>query len=97
MHDYCGSVIMIIGEEYTLAIAVEFILGHSQKRGPVCKNLSSSRAVDDIATKYGCQVHSTPVGEIHVRLEESAQRLSQVLTDVPGGKEDERSSSGHWR
>jgi phosphomannomutase len=55
-----------LGEEYTLAIAVEFILGHSQKRGPVCKNLSSSRAVDDIASKYGCQVYSTPVGEIHV-------------------------------
>jgi len=55
-----------VGEEYTLAIAVEFILGHCQKRGPVCKNLSSSRAVDDIAAKYGCKVYSTPVGEIHV-------------------------------
>lgn len=36
------------------------------KRGPVCKNLSSSRAVDDVAAKYGCKVYSAPVGEINV-------------------------------
>lgn len=68
-----------IGEEYTLAIAVEFILGHSQKRGPVCKNLSSSRAVDDIASKYGCQVYSTPVGEIHV-----AKKMKEVQAVIGG-------------
>lgn len=55
-----------LGEEYTLALAVEFVLGHGGKRGPVCKNLSSSRANDDIAAKYGCPVHSVAVGEINV-------------------------------
>jgi len=55
-----------LGEEYTLALATEFWLGKCGKRGPVCKNLSSSRACDDIAKKYGCEVFSTPVGEIHV-------------------------------
>ncbi len=71
----------ILGEEYTLAIAVEFILGHSQKRGPVCKNLSSSRAVDDIANKYGCQVYSTPVGEIHVSLSRAQCAVDQSVDD----------------
>ena len=32
----------------------------------MCKNLSSSRVVDDVANKYGCEVIATPVGEIHV-------------------------------
>jgi hypothetical protein len=34
-----------LGEEYTLALAVQFVLEHGGKRGPVCKNLSSSRCV----------------------------------------------------
>jgi len=55
-----------IGEEYTLALATQFWLGLRSKRGPVVKNLSSSRAIDDIATKFGCTVFATPVGEIHV-------------------------------
>lgn len=102
-----------IGEEYTLALAVEFWLGVCNKRGiysfwlsislsnflctfsvsfshfsssssthsfveilvrsfsvgVICKNLSSSRANDDIAKKYGCTCEKTAVGEINVRLE----------------------------
>lgn len=55
-----------VGEEYTLALAAKFWLGPCAVRGPVCKNLSSSRALDDIARKYGCPVLCAPVGEIHV-------------------------------
>eukprot|EP01111_Echinosteliopsis_oligospora_P002882 TRINITY_DN1459_c0_g1_i3.p1 TRINITY_DN1459_c0_g1~~TRINITY_DN1459_c0_g1_i3.p1 ORF type:complete len:458 (-),score=158.74 TRINITY_DN1459_c0_g1_i3:31-1404(-) len=55
-----------VGEEYTLVMAVQFMLGTVGRRGPVCKNLSSSRAVDVVASKYGCEVYATPVGEIHV-------------------------------
>ncbi|KYQ89419.1 phosphomannomutase [Tieghemostelium lacteum] len=55
-----------LGEEYTLAMAVELLLGDCKRKGTVCKNLSSSRAIDDIAQKYGCTVISTPVGEIQV-------------------------------
>jgi len=55
-----------LGEEYTLALAVEFLLGKTGIRGSVVRNLSSSRASDDIAKKYGCKVYSTPVGEINV-------------------------------
>ena len=35
-----------LGEEYTLVFAVQFLLGIVGKRGPVCKNLSTTRAVD---------------------------------------------------
>lgn len=56
-----------LGEEYTLAIAVNYMLGHVGVRGPIVKNLSTSRVINDIAAKYeGCEVISTPVGEIHV-------------------------------
>lgn len=81
-----------------MAIAVEFILGHSQKRGPVCKNLSSSRAVDDIASKYGCQVYSTPVGEIHVcQLAIHFATLFINGCTGTGRQEDERSPGSDWR
>jgi len=55
-----------LGEEYTLAIAVDYVLGIVGKRGKVVKNLSTSRVIDDIAAKYDCEVIATPVGEIHV-------------------------------
>jgi len=69
-----------IGEEYTLGMAVKFILGHVGRRGIVCKNLSSSRCVDDIASSYGCPTIATPVGEISV-----ASRMV-TLNAVIGGE-----------
>jgi phosphomannomutase len=53
-----------IGEEYTLALAVESVL--SRRPGPVAANLSTSRMVDDIAARYGVKVVRTPVGEANV-------------------------------
>ena len=53
-----------IGEEYTLALAVESVL--SRRPGPVAANLSTSRMVDDIAARYHVPVVRTPVGETHV-------------------------------
>jgi len=53
-----------IGEEYTLALAVQQVL--SQRPGPVAANLSTSRLIDDIAARAGCRVHRTPVGEANV-------------------------------
>ncbi|KAJ5068521.1 phosphoglucosamine mutase family protein [Anaeramoeba ignava] len=58
-----------LGEEYTLGFAVEFYLGKLGKKGNVCKNLSSSRVVDDIAAKYGSKVFNSAVGEINVAQE----------------------------
>jgi phosphomannomutase len=53
-----------VGEEYTLALAVESVL--ARRPGPVAANLSTSRMVDDIARRYGVRVLRTPVGEAHV-------------------------------
>jgi phosphomannomutase len=53
-----------IGEEYTLALAAQWVL--SRRPGPVAANLSTSRMIDDLAAHYGVPVVRTPVGEAHV-------------------------------
>ena len=53
-----------ISEELTLALAVEYRL--RQKPGPVVINMSTSRVVEDIATRHACICHRTPVGEANV-------------------------------
>jgi phosphomannomutase len=53
-----------IGEEYTLAAAVKFIL--SKKLGTVVVNMSTSKASEDIAKYYNCPFTRTKVGEINV-------------------------------
>ncbi len=59
-----------IGEEYTLAAAVKFIL--SRQSGPVVVNMSTSRASEDIARYYNCPFTRTKVGEINVAEEMAA-------------------------
>ena len=49
-----------IGEEYTLALVTKYIL--SYHKGTIATNLSTSRMIDDIAKKAGCEVIRTPVG-----------------------------------
>jgi phosphomannomutase len=53
-----------IGEENTLALATEHLL--SKKKGRVVINLSTTKAIEDIAQKYKVQVKRTKVGEINV-------------------------------
>jgi phosphomannomutase len=53
-----------IGEELTLVLAARRRLADA--KGPVVINLSTSRAVEDVAARHGSAVHRTPVGEIHV-------------------------------
>jgi phosphomannomutase len=53
-----------IGEELTLALAASHRLNQTQ--GVLVMNLSTSKATEDIAVKFGCPVIRTPVGEIHV-------------------------------
>lgn len=53
-----------IGEDWTLALAVEYVLGH--RRGPVVTNLSSSQSIADAASAAGVPLHRTPVGEARV-------------------------------
>lgn len=58
------------GEEYTIASVVKFVLekesSRSVKSGSVVVNLSTTRAVDDIAAKFGYKIVRTAVGEINV-------------------------------
>ena len=52
------------GEEYTIVICADYILGNTP--GPVVSNLSSSRALADIAAKYNCERVASAVGEVNV-------------------------------
>jgi phosphomannomutase len=53
-----------IGEDYTLALAASVVLKH--RPGPLVTNLSTSRIVDDVATRAGTYVVRAPVGEVNV-------------------------------
>jgi len=59
-----------IGEEYTITLAADFMLRYTAARGEppqtVVVNLSTTRAVDDVARRYGASVVRTPVGEVNV-------------------------------
>jgi phosphomannomutase len=52
------------GEENTIALAVKFVL--SKHKGNVTVNLSTTRAVDDIAAAYNSKVFRSSVGEANV-------------------------------
>jgi len=71
-----------IGEEYTLALAAEAVLGAEAGRHKAAKartggrgtrgdlvlvtNLSTSRMIEDVAARHGARVVRTPVGEANV-------------------------------
>ncbi|MBZ0199017.1 MAG: phosphoglucosamine mutase [Ignavibacteriaceae bacterium] len=54
------------GEENTITLAVQFVL--SKVKGNAVVNLSTTRAVDDVASQLGCRVLRSPVGEANVVL-----------------------------
>ncbi len=56
------------GEEYTVTTATDALLARlvHPDGAPVVVNLSTTRAVDDVAARYGARVERTPVGEINV-------------------------------
>jgi len=54
----------VLSEEYTLALAADYVLGRTP--GPVAVNLSTSRLIDDVAARHGQVCHRSPVGEAHV-------------------------------
>jgi phosphomannomutase len=53
-----------MSEEYTLALAVDYVL--SKTPGPVVMNMSTSSVVEKVARDYTVDVFRTPVGEAHV-------------------------------
>ena len=54
----------MFGEEYTLVACADYVL--SKAKGNVVSNLSSSRALRDIAQKYGVTYSASAVGEVNV-------------------------------
>lgn len=54
----------MFGEEYTLVAVSDYLL--SLSKGNVVSNLSSSRALKDIAIKHGVEYYASAVGEVNV-------------------------------
>lgn len=54
----------LFGEEYTLVACADHVLAH--REGGTVSNLSSTRALDDIAAKHGRTRHASAVGEVNV-------------------------------
>ena len=54
----------MFGEEYTLVACADYVLGKA--KGNVVSNLSSSRALHDIAQKHGVSYSAAAVGEVNV-------------------------------
>lgn len=54
----------LFGEEYSLVACADFYLQH--KQGDIVNNLSSTRALRDIAKKHGQTCYSSKVGEANV-------------------------------
>lgn len=54
----------MFGEEYTLVAVADYVLGLN--KGPVVSNLSSSRALRDVAENHGQQYFASAVGEVNV-------------------------------
>jgi phosphomannomutase len=54
----------MFGEEYTLVACTDYVLGKT--KGNVVSNLSSSRALRDIAQKHGVTYSAAAVGEVNV-------------------------------
>ena len=54
----------MFGEEYTLVACADYVLG--QTKGNTVSNLSSSRALRDVAEKHGGNYQASAVGEVNV-------------------------------
>lgn len=54
------------GEEYTLVAVADYILGLHGPGGATVSNLSSSRALRDVAAHHGAQYFAAAVGEVNV-------------------------------
>lgn len=67
-------------EENTIVLSAEQVLKHSPHGSTIVVNLSTTRAMEDLATQYGAKVVRTPVGEINV-----AKRMHE-LGSVIGGE-----------
>ena len=54
----------MFGEEYTIVAIADYVLKHN--KSAVVTNLSSSRAMRDVAESHGCRYYAAAVGEVNV-------------------------------
>ena len=66
-----------LGEEYTLVAVADYVL--SRDGGPCVSNLSSSRALEEVAKGYGAPYYRSAVGEVHV-----VEKMRQVGATIGG-------------
>jgi phosphomannomutase len=66
-----------VGEDWTLALAAEYVLGRTP--GALVTNLSSSQSIEEVAERAGVPFHRAPVGEARV-----AQKMVEVDAVVGG-------------
>jgi phosphomannomutase len=71
-----------LGEELTLVLAVQHVLGKNP--GPVVVNLSTSRAIEDITRLYHVPLIRTKIGEINV-VEEVIHQKAAIGGEGNGG------------
>ncbi len=72
-----------IGEETTLALAVQYYLKR-KKKSDIVVNLSTSKMIDDIARDENVNIYRAKVGEINV-VEEMLKRKSTIGGEGNGG------------
>lgn len=60
-----------IGEEYTLLLATLNVLGKTP--GPVVANLSSTSALAEVVSRFGCRLFQSKIGEVNVTEEMQKQ------------------------
>jgi phosphomannomutase len=69
-----------LGEELTLALAVQYVLSRTADKGrPVVINMSTSRVTEDIGNAAGSEVIRTAVGEVNV-----AEKMEAVKAVIGG-------------
>ena len=71
-----------LGEEYTVSLVAEHLL--SGRKGSVVVNLSTTRAIEDVAAKYKVPFFRSKVGEINV-VEEMKKRNAMIGGEGNGG------------
>lgn len=73
-----------IGEDYSIALCSDLVLTRTGGRGPVVVNLSTSRAVGDVARGHGADLVRAPIGEINV-VEKMKETGSPIGGEGNGG------------
>src|SRR5712671_7266617 len=64
-----------IGEEYTLLLATSSVLAKTP--GPVVANLSTTSALREVVSRFGCSLFQSKIGEVNVT--EEMQKQSAVI------------------